>query len=58
MIGQLVNDNCPIDLWPNGKAAEQNKINGSLEPKSGQSSVKPDGEVCANAHHSESLQLN
>jgi hypothetical protein len=31
MIGQLVNDNCPIDLWPNGQTAEQNKINGSLE---------------------------
>lgn len=30
-IGQLVNDNChSIDLWPNGKAIEHNKISGSL----------------------------
>lgn len=31
-IGQLVNDNChSIDLWPNGKAVEHNKINGLLD---------------------------
>ncbi|MFT6905199.1 MAG: hypothetical protein ACJAS1_001853 [Oleiphilaceae bacterium] len=31
-IGQLVNDNChSIDLWPNGKAVEHNKISGDLD---------------------------